>query len=145
VTLGPFLVGEKRGQGAMGVVYAARDLRDDRPVAVKVLPAALVADLGRARRFAAEAEVLASLDHPAIVRHVAHGISPRGEPFLVMEWLEGEDLARCLDHRVLTVDEVIVLGRRIASGLAAAHALGVVHRDIKPSNLFLAAPIPRGP
>ncbi|WP_437595124.1 protein kinase domain-containing protein [Sorangium sp. So ce1000] len=137
VQLGSFLLGDKCGEGAMGVVYAARDLRDGRTVAVKVLPAALLADLGRARRFAAEAKVLASLDHPAIVRHAAHGITPQGEPFLAMEWLDGEDLARTLARRGLALHEVAVLGERIASGLAVAHAQGIIHRDIKPSNLFL--------
>ena len=137
VKLGHFLLLQKCGQGAMGVVYVARDLRDDGPVAIKVLPAAYLADHQRARRFASEAEVLASLDHPAIVRHVTHGTTPHGEPFLAMEWLEGEDLARSLLRRRLSVREVIVLGQRIAGGLAAAHARGVVHRDIKPSNLFL--------
>ncbi|MEO5726405.1 MAG: protein kinase [Byssovorax sp.] len=137
VKLGPFLLLEKCGQGAMGLVYAARDLRNDSPVAVKVLPAAFLADLKRARRFAAEAEVLASLDHPAIVRHVAHGTTPHGELFLAMQWLEGDDLSRILRHRTFSVREVAVMGQRIAEGLAAAHARGVVHRDIKPSNLFL--------
>ncbi|XXT24263.1 protein kinase [Sorangium sp. So ce429] len=137
VRVGPFVLGELCGQGAMGVVYAARDLRDGRPVAVKVLPAALLSDLGRARRFAAEAEVLASLDHPAIVRHVAHGATRRSEPFMAMEWLDGEDLERRLARRGLTVHEVAALGQRVAEGLAAAHARGVIHRDIKPSNLFL--------
>jgi eukaryotic-like serine/threonine-protein kinase len=135
--LGPFLLLEKCGQGAMGVVYAARDLRDGLPVAVKVLPAGLLADLGRARRFAAEAKVLASLRHVAIVRHIEHGTTPHGELFLAMEWLEGEDLSRTLERRELSVREVVSLGQRIAEGLAAAHARGVVHRDIKPSNLFL--------
>ncbi|XYI03473.1 serine/threonine-protein kinase [Sorangium sp. So ce1128] len=137
VSVGPFVLGELCGQGAMGVVYAARDLRDGRPVAVKVMPAALLSDLGRARRFAAEAEVLALLDHPAIVRHVAHGTTRRGEPFMAMEWLDGEDLARRLARRGLTAREVAALGQRVAEGLAAAHARGVIHRDIKPSNLFL--------
>lgn len=137
VKLGPFLLLEKCGQGAMGLVYVARDLRNDSPVAVKVLPAAFLADLKCARRFAAEAEVLASLDHPAIVRHVAHGTTPQGELFLAMEWLEGEDLSRSLHRRTFSVREVAVMGQRIAEGLAAAHARGVVHRDIKPSNLFL--------
>ena len=135
--IGSFALRRKCGQGAMGVVYAAVDLRDDQPVAVKVLPASLVADTRSAARFVAEAEALASLDHAAIVRHIAHGTTPEGEPFLAMEWLDGEDLAECLARRALTVREGIALGRRVAEALAVAHARGIVHRDIKPSNLFL--------
>ena len=135
--LGPFLLQKVCGKGAMGVVYAAQDLRDDRPVAVKVLPATLVNDPQRARRFAAEATALSALHHPAIVRYVAHGVTPTGEPFLAMEWLEGEDLAQRLRRCRLGVRESAALGQRVAEALAAAHARGIIHRDIKPSNLFL--------
>src|SRR5262245_58772181 len=135
--LGPFVLQRKCGQGAMGIVYAAVDLRDNRPVAIKVSPATRAGDPQRARRFAKEAEVLASLEHPAIVRHVAHGETPDGELYLAMEWLEGEDLAQRLQRGKLTRTEAVALGLRVAEALAAAHARGVVHRDIKPSNLFL--------
>jgi serine/threonine protein kinase len=74
--------------------------------------------------------------HPAIVRHVAHG--PSGDtPFLVMEWLEGEDLSQRLTRSGLGVEESLVLLRRACDAIRAAHARGVVHRDVKPSNLFL--------
>src|SRR4051812_36533736 len=135
--LGPFLLRHVCGQGAMGVVYAASDLRDGRPVAVKVLTAAVVTDPPRLRRFAAEAEVLSSLDHPGIVRYVDHGTTPGGEPFLAMEWLEGEDLSQRLQRGGLSLRESVTLGRRVAEALAAAHARGIIHRDIKPGNLFL--------
>jgi serine/threonine protein kinase/tetratricopeptide (TPR) repeat protein len=135
--VGSFVLYKKCGQGGMGVVYAGQDLRDGRAVAVKVLPATLLADAQRARRFTAEAEVLASLEHPAIVRYVAHGQTPSGEPYLAMEWLDGEDLGHRLRRSRLTIRETVMLGLRIAEALAVAHAEGVVHRDIKPSNLFL--------
>src|SRR5262249_37256439 len=134
--IGPFVLGQLCGHGGMGVVYDAIDERDGRRVAIKILRAAVAVDdaNSRARRFASEAKVLASLDHPGIVRHVRHGTTPSGELFLAMEWLEGEDLARRLERGALDVRSCASLGRRVAAALAAAHARGIVHRDIKPSN-----------
>jgi tetratricopeptide (TPR) repeat protein len=137
--VGPFRLDARIGQGGMGVVYAAQDLEHGRKVAVKILPGTLAFDPARVRRFEAEAEVLASLEHPAIVRYLAHGTTPGGEPFLAMEWLEGEDLAERLQRGPLSAAESVALARRVAEALAAAHARGVVHRDIKPSNIFLVA------
>src|SRR5262245_44420639 len=82
--LGPFEIVGRLGAGGMGEVYAAEDREIGRRVALKVLPAALVQDTQRNRRFAAEAVALAALDHAAIVRYVAHGHTPAGEPFLAM-------------------------------------------------------------
>ncbi|WP_437314316.1 protein kinase domain-containing protein [Sorangium sp. So ce385] len=134
---GPFRLGARIGEGGMGVVYAAHDPGRGSKVAVKILPAALGRDPARVRRFEAEAEVLAALDHPAIVRYLAHGTTPAGEPFLAMEWLDGEDLAQRLRRGRLSAAESVALARRVAEALAEAHARGVVHRDIKPSNIFL--------
>src|SRR6185503_20501036 len=77
------------------------------------------------------------LHHPGIVRYVAHGFSQPGEPYLAMEWLEGQALSDRLAHARLTVHESILLARRVAEALGATHARGIVHRDIKPQNLFL--------
>ncbi|NUQ79616.1 MAG: protein kinase, partial [Polyangiaceae bacterium] len=129
---GIFEIERVAGEGGMGVVYRAR--WDNLPVAVKILHGAGIE--GRAR-FLREAKLLASLTHPAIVKYVAHGFASSGEPYLVMEWLEGEDLGSRLSRARLTTSETIALGRRIADGLAAAHAQGVVHRDVKPNNIFL--------
>ncbi len=101
-------------------------------MAVKVMD-----DAGDVERFRREARVLSEMSHPAIVRYVTHGRSETGEHFLVMEWLEGEDLAQRLAKGGLTVEESIAVLQRAAAGLAAAHARGVVHRDVKPSNLLL--------
>ncbi len=125
-----WLLEEAVGRGGMGTVYRARDLTDGRIVAVKRV------ELDDAR-FEREARILAELAHPAIVRHIRDGVAENGSRYLVMEWLEGETLARRLGRGPLSIEDTITLARRIAEALGAAHASGVVHRDVKPSNLFL--------
>jgi len=124
------------GRGGMGAVYRARERGSGEVVAVKVL---LENHAGAAERFAREAAVLAGLDHPGIVRYGTHGVTRAGEPYLAMEWLDGENLAGRLKRGRLTVDETLTLATQVAAALGAAHARGVVHRDLKPSNLFLVA------
>lgn len=119
----------------MGTVWRARDLSGGR-AAVKVLHELLRGELAK-ERFAREASVLEALQHPGIVRWLAHGENERGEPWLAMEWLEGEDLAARLERAPLTAAESVALVVRVAEALALAHAAGVVHRDVKPSNVFL--------
>ena len=118
----------------MATIFRAIDQLRGEPCAVKLLHGAGSSDVDR---FAREAEVLAQLTHPAIVRYVAHGRLPSGELYLVMEWLEGQDLSQRLAHAGMTPAEAVALVRRVADGLATAHTRGVVHRDIKPSNVFL--------
>src|SRR5579871_5982948 len=116
----------------MGAVYRGLDVATGEPVAVKVLA------LGSAdalERFRFEVRLLSEISNPRIVRYVAHGETPSGEPYLAMEWLEGEDLATRLERRGLTVSESIDLITQVAEALAEPHARGIVHRDIKPSNL----------
>ncbi|MEB2313672.1 MAG: protein kinase [Sorangiineae bacterium] len=125
-----FVVEARAGSGGMGAVYRARD--GDRAVALKVM-----ADDGSDARFGQEARVLAELDHPAIVRYLAHGRTCDGRPYLAMEWLDGEDLGARLARAKLGVDEARTALRRACEALAVAHARGIVHRDIKPRNLFL--------
>ncbi|UQA56005.1 serine/threonine-protein kinase [Polyangium aurulentum] len=122
------------GSGGMGHVYEATDRRTDRTVAVKILKGDDGAD---AARFAREAQILTGLDHPHVVRFVTYGITGTGAHYLVMEWLDGEDLARRLSRAPLTVEQSVALAIRIAEALAFAHARGVVHRDLKPANIFL--------
>jgi serine/threonine protein kinase len=129
-----FVVERLLGSGGMAEVFLANDRLSGERVAVKVLPAG--PDV-RAR-FEREAEILAALDHPGIVRYVAHGAPPGDQAlYLAMEYLEGEDLADRIARRILSVDEALVLAKSVASALSAAHAKGVFHRDIKPANLFL--------
>ncbi len=130
---GRFVIEHAVGKGGMGVVFRATDRATQEAVALKVLRNRE----GDARRFEREARVLSELSHDAIVRYVAHGVTPDGDPWLAMEWLQGEDLASWLEARALTPRAALVLASRVASALAAAHALGVVHRDIKPANLVL--------
>lgn len=118
----------------MSQVYRALDRLTGQTVAFKVLRGE---GSRRARRFLHEAQVLADLHHPGVVGYIAHGITPSRERYLVMEWLEGYDLARRLKRGPLSADDSLALVERLADALAAAHARGIVHRDIKPSNVFL--------
>jgi tetratricopeptide (TPR) repeat protein len=118
----------------MGAVYRARDLMSGATVAVKILAGR---DVRLADRFDQEATILAGLVHPTIVRYVTHGVADNGARYIVMEWLDGEDLATRLERELPSVAETIAMGRRTAEALAHAHGKGVVHRDIKPGNLFL--------
>lgn len=122
------------GSGGMADVFESIDRSTGGRVAVKVMselrPTA-------AARFEREARLLASFRHADIVSHVAHGTMPTGQRYLVMEWLEGEDLAHLVARRRLTVTETLVMGARLGRALGVMHARGVVHRDVKPGNVFL--------
>lgn len=121
------------GSGGMGAIFYGTDRRTERAVAVKVLADGAV----DRERFLREAHLLSQLEHPAIVRYVAHGETEGGEPYLVMEWLEGRDLSARLAEQPLGMAAGLELARRVADALGAAHRAGIVHRDLKPSNVFL--------
>ncbi|NUO51157.1 MAG: protein kinase, partial [Polyangiaceae bacterium] len=123
------------GEGGMGAVYRAVDEATGETVAVKVLKNTLGAQA--AERFLREAQVLAGLDHPGIVRFKHVGTLDTGGAFLVMEWLEGEDLAQRLAGRGVTFLEAVRAVRGVAEALVIAHGQGLVHRDVKPQNIFL--------
>ena len=120
--------------GGMGEVFRARDRVSGQPAAIKVIA---TSQDPRGARFAREVQLLSELSHPGIVRYIAHGVTAAGAPFLVMEWLDGEDLRRRLQREPLSIGESVALATRVAEALGAAHARGIVHRDLKPSNLFL--------
>ena len=130
---GRFRIRRFHRRGAMGELYDAWDDARGERVALKLLRAGTSAH----ERFEREAALLATLDHPGIVRHIAHGVTALGQRYLAMEWLEGEDLAERLRRERLTVPEVVSLGVALGRALGAAHARGVLHRDLKPRNVFL--------
>ena len=130
-----YLLERHAGAGGMGEVWKAVDQETGQPVAIKRLPRHTGA--GDLARFAREAQILAMLSHPRVVRYVAHGADAEGAPYLVMEWLDGQDLGERLGAGRLSVDESLALALGVADALSFAHGQGVVHRDLKPSNLFL--------
>src|SRR5262249_6791980 len=114
-----FEIDQHVASGGMGRVFRARDVHSGENVAVKVLlgdPAKL------GPRFDREAKALAKLSHPGIVRYVAHGQMASGEPYLAMEWLEGEDLSRRLARGKLSVEDSLEVARCVAEAMRAAHA-----------------------
>ncbi len=135
-SLSHFLIVDKIGEGGMGVVYRARDTHLERDVAVKVLPAGMLAEDNARRRFRNEALALSKLNHPNIESVYEFG-NEEGVDFLVMEHLEGETLAARLGKGPLPLGFIVRTGGEILAGLEAAHREGLVHRDLKPGNIML--------
>ena len=127
------------GSGGMGVVVEATHLQLDQRVALKFMTSELRDNESVLRRFEREARAAARLDGEHIARVFDFGELPDGAPYIVMEYLEGEDLSLMLDREsTLPVQRAIDLALQACVGVAEAHAAGIVHRDIKPANLFLA-------
>jgi serine/threonine protein kinase len=122
------------GAGGMGEVYRARDTKLDRDVAVKVLPPVFANDPERRPRFEREARTLASLNHPNIA-HIYGVEETDGHVAIVMELVEGEDLAARIARGPLTWTDARPIARQIAEALDAAHERGIIHRDLKPANI----------
>ncbi|QDV35169.1 protein kinase domain-containing protein [Tautonia plasticadhaerens] len=126
------------GRGGMGVVFQAVDRSLDRPVAIKILAPALAATGAARRRFAREAKAAAAVVHEHVVTIHAVDATPRGIPYLVMEYVDGRSAQALVDgDRAPELAEILRIGSQAARGLAAAHAQGLIHRDIKPANLLL--------
>ena len=135
-TLGYYQITEKLGEGGMGVVYRARDLRLGRDVAIKVLPGELAGSPERLQRFEREARAVAALNHPNILTVFDVGMHD-GAPYIVTELLGGETLRAFVSRHSPTPRQILSLAVQAARGLEPAHAKRIIHRDIKPENLFV--------
>ena len=135
-SLGSYNVVALIGKGGMGEVYRATDTKLKREVAIKVLPEDFAQDPARMKRFEREAQLLASLNHPNIA--AIHELGRiQDTTFLVLELVEGEDLADRLKRGPIPVDEALAIARQLIDALEFAHAKGIIHRDLKPPNIKL--------
>lgn len=128
---------EKLGQGGMGVVYRAEDLRLDRHVAIKMLPAEMGSDEEQKARFIQEAKAASAIDHPNIGGIHEIDETEDGDLFIVMAYYEGETLKQKIARGSIPDEEAIDIGIQIARGMARAHATGIIHRDLKPGNIII--------
>jgi len=136
-TVSHYRIVEKLGAGGMGVVYKAIDMRLDRPVALKFLNAAGLADPARRGRFIQEARAASALNHPNITA-VYDIDATGGEPFMAMEFVPGKTLQQRIGRKGLPLADALRYLVQVADALSAAHAAGIVHRDLKPSNIVVS-------
>ena len=134
--LGPYRIESKLGEGGMGVVYRARDLSLGREVALKLLPADMVADPQARKRLLKEAQAASRLNHPNIAT-IYEVNEWENVPFISMELVTGQTLKQILSRGGLSPAQFLGIARQIAEGLQEAHRKGVYHRDIKPGNIML--------
>src|SRR5687767_4845520 len=140
--IGPYDIVGPIGAGGMGEVYRGRDAKLNRDVAIKVLPELFARDPERLSRFEREAQALAALNHPNIAQiYGVIDLPPEGGSYtepshaLVMEFVEGEDLAQRISRGAIPIDDALAIAKQIAGALEAAHERGIIHRDLKPANV----------
>jgi serine/threonine-protein kinase len=137
--IGSYEILSEIARGGMGVVYQARDPQADRVVALKVMLRGCVTSPRSRKRFEREAQALAKVQHPNVVRIHAYDLTPRGQPYMAMELVEGESLRDRLDRGgPLEPGEAATAARVLCDALAACHRAGVLHRDLKPDNVLVA-------
>jgi len=135
-TISHYQITEKLGEGGMGIVYKAEDTRLERNVAIKFLPENLARDQDEKNRLIREARAAAALNHPNI--STIYAIEEKGdELFIVMEYIDGQDLSTIIKERMLTTEETLQFAIPLCNGLQAAHDQGIIHGDIKSSNIML--------
>ncbi len=134
--LGRYEIRSKLGAGGMGEVYLAEDTELHRKVALKVLPADVVTNKDRMRRFKQEATAAAALNHPNIA-HIYEIGESAGTHFISMEFVDGLTLRELIHRRQTDLAKLLRHLQHVADGLAKAHAAGIVHRDLKPDNIMV--------
>ncbi len=138
VVEGKYRVDAVIGQGGMGAVFRAWDLRLERAVAIKVVRADLLSDPDSRARFRRESQIVARLQHPSVVTVFDYGTLPDGAAYLVMEFVPGEDLRQLMKREGrLAAARTAALLHGIAAGVESAHKSGIFHRDLKPENILL--------
>jgi len=135
---GRYFIERKIGEGGMGVVFAARHLVIERPLAIKVLKREVARDSSTIKRFVQEARAASKIGHPSIVDVTDFGTTPDGMTYQVMEYVDGTTLAATIKMSApMSVERALPIAAQIADALGAAHDKGIVHRDLKPENVFL--------
>lgn len=136
-TISHFKILEKLGEGGMGVVYKAQDLKLDRLIAIKLLPPSVEADESQTARFVQEAKAASAIDHPNIGIVFEIDETDRGDLFIAMAFYDGATLKSKIAKAELSIDDAVDYALQIAEGMTEAHARGIIHRDLKPANIII--------